>query len=165
MQVARAKNYAQATAPLRVPASYFAGEGGKFTSRPPPRNSSAEWSDIGNATPPAARPLSTPPPEGLEVASNEGALPAAWQKATSKSHGREYYYCQATGERTWSINEAHRLAAAATAAAGTRKSALSGSTSAQPLWKEFFSKTQSQPYWVNRLTKETTWRKPDDVFK
>jgi len=171
-QVGRAKSYAQATAPLRVPTSYFVGQGGTFTDvkKPPPRNGSAEWSEPSSNTPPAQRPLSTPPPEqflgggapsvgGAGALAASAALPAGWQAASSRTFGREYYFCQATGERVWSVEDAVGSAAVASAKEGKGVHALAKGSKAAD-WKEFYSKRHSQPYWVNTATNDRTWSMP-----
>jgi len=159
-QIARAKNYAQATAPLRVPASYFAGEGGKFRPK----------EGTPSSTPPAQRPQREPvePSAGKAGGLPVSSLPAGWQSASSRSFNRDYYFSQATGERVWSVEDAIRSAAASHAKARAGKSAAGSSAKPKGTdaeWKEFYSKTHSKPYWVNTATDDRTWSMPPGFRK
>jgi hypothetical protein len=132
-----------------------------------------------------------PAPAAGVVPASGAVLPSGWATATSKTHGRQYYYCIGTGERVWSVQDAARAAAAAkgeeskrqaeakrraggSGGAGGSKAcgggggncgggASSGNASSQGVWEEKFSRTHSQPYWINKTTNETTWTKPADA--
>jgi len=90
-----------------------------------------------------------------------------WKVKTQKSSGRRYYVNSVTKETTWTNPGDAFLIIASKGAAPMKK--VKQRLALQPesggrVWKVKVQKSSGRRYYVNKVTKETTWKNPGDRF-
>lgn len=102
------------------------------------------------------------PPEKAQSASTS-PLPDPWVAKTDSTSGKTYYVNRLTKETSWTRPTAPTAKAATpTAESGTAPSSPTPPvvSSASSPWVEKIDPASGKTYYVNRVTKETSWTKP-----
>ena len=91
-----------------------------------------------------------------------------WKVKTQKSSGRRYYVNSVTKETTWT-NPGDAFLIIASKGAAPMKKVKQHLAHLQPesggrVWKVKVQKSSGRRYYVNKVTKETTWKNPGDRF-
>ena len=91
-----------------------------------------------------------------------------WKVKTQKSSGRRYYVNSVTKETTWT-NPGDAFLIIASKGAAPMKNVKQHLAQLQPesggrVWKVKVQKSSGRRYYVNKVTKETTWKNPGDRF-
>ena len=158
----------------RAPTSSRSAEAG--ASKAPPRDNSPD-SPVFNVVSPDERD-NEGSAEGRAGGSGGGgagssareaaAVAAGWSRSYSKSHQRDFWFHKATHRRAWTLDKIENLDKESGGASGGSSRDKSGSTSSRrhgdegPVWKASYSSKRQRTFYVNRLTNERSWRKPED---
>ena len=110
-----------------------------------------------------ALPDDAPPPTPREAA----AIARGWSKSWSSSHQKPFWFHAATKRRAWTVEKLEALER--DGGEGSRRDGGASSSGTkggdEPVWKACFSSKRQRNFYVNRLTKERSWHKPDGFIE
>lgn len=122
---------------------------------------------------PPPPPPPPPPPRALTSTATEkdASKTDDWEEQFSKQHNRKYWKNKITGEKTWE-NPIKGEANKGKAKTDTDKPLKDGQStsseskeSEESVWEEKYSEKHKKPFWKNKTTGETTWKRQANVDK